>query len=1625
MGKRGVFIGVGIDTYDVGLRRLDHAVADVSAVAECLSTSYEGEPLLNGTTDDVTRHLKSFEGKADGRALVLLWSGHGSNDAGLRLATRNDVDDLAAAEVIRRCVRSRANQLLFIIDTCQAEAVLHAAHQAAEWITNLEAPHEHVWFGFLVSCSTADYGARDGAFGALLVKLLKHGPDSPDQKRRWSRHNRFILGEDLGQALLEEWRGEQRPDFLRRGRGWYMLPNPLWTEDAPEEVVEHLLLAARGGASEDRRSWFTGRAAEVDQVVSWVVAAEPGVRVVTGSAGTGKSAIVGRVVSMSNAEERAGLRWTHADPGRGSVTAHVHARGLTADLVADVLDGQLVRAGLLPPEPAGRRNAAELVGAVQRAVTESSTVPVIVIDGLDEARGDSLAIASDVISRLAPFASVVVSTRPLTVIGGDGPRDVLSATEVLDLDLPRHQESGRAAINDYVRHRLSDVDVTMDAEEVARHLESSSVTKRPFLLARVITDQLRATPVDTSRPDWRQRVAGSIEEAFDHDLGRAEPPPPDSTSGLTPQQLARTMLTALTWGMGAGFPEAEWLAVASALADTPLDRDHVSWAVDQLGRYVVQDGAGGVAVYRLAHQSLSDHLRPARDSTADPGALRVLGALLARYEQLLADGQKSWEPAYLRDYAWLHAAKAGNDGLVALRELATRTTGLRADVADASMYLSNDARTRGRHTEAIAPIEDAVLLYTALAEDDPVYTSDLIRAQMQLGICYDEVGRTSDAIAPTEQASALVRELAAHHPVFVPGFAGTLINLGNWYSGVGRQADAIAATEEAVSLVRAAMTTSPDLWPTLATALSNLGVMYGDVGRYADALAPAEEAVALYRSTGKPVRAADFAGLLTNLSNLYNHLGRHAEAIECIENSVVLARLAAAGNPEELPRLVRALINLGSSYDKVGRWAEALAPAEEAVANARVLAEHNPGCAGDLAKALIHLGMRYRAVGRDSDAIAPAEEAVALRRALVVRHPAHRTDLASALNGLCSSYCSVGRHAEALAPIEEAITLLREAAATNPAHIADLGGALHNLVNVRHRLGRGSETLELAAEAVDLFRAAVAVNPMHVPALASALSNLGVNCKNNAHTTAAIAALEEAVALYRDAATGNPAHRPGLAGMLINLARCHGEVERHTEAIACAEEAVTLLREAAATSSAHLPDLALALHSVGVWKSRTNHHAEAIATTREAVELRRPLATHNPAHVPDLAKALKNIGSWHVELAQLAEAVEPLEESIELLTTAAAGNPTLLPELASALTDLTRLLEDSDDERVEAAWQHALDAVPTGDATRLLVSRSDAAERGDPRTAAWLQVAERDGDRRVVAAARDRARGHWRASSDAWATAWAVTTNTDTLPSWLTVDEDELALAKEWISAGSVEGQREVLRAHPELLDASFDLAVREALAGESREVAKAYSAHRDEARSAGVDASYRKLVRVSLAADFLWADPATRRLLLTERRAELFDEEFVEPLKRMATEDDLDQNVGNRARIALALIDFAQAGHDEQLTATLDALEQRDRLAALLDETARRPDAPALAHIAMVAFLTSEENVEAMNALFYFEVASAIDGDDDCGGHLRDACELAPDERTAWITRLAELGAVHPRVLPLIKMLAVPDPAP
>src|SRR5262249_44461160 len=99
------------------------------------------------------------------------------------------------------------------------------------------------------------------------------------------------------------------------GEAW--LPNPSWVGRMPDEVVElqrsllgiteagaHWGLSHRGlevGAS----GWaFVGRQATLTESVNWLDSSQGGVLVITGPPGSGKSAVLGRLVTLSVKEYR-------------------------------------------------------------------------------------------------------------------------------------------------------------------------------------------------------------------------------------------------------------------------------------------------------------------------------------------------------------------------------------------------------------------------------------------------------------------------------------------------------------------------------------------------------------------------------------------------------------------------------------------------------------------------------------------------------------------------------------------------------------------------------------------------------------------------------------------------------------------------------------------------------------------------------------------------------------------------------------------------------------------------------------------------------------------------------------------------------------------------------------------------------------------------------------------------------------------------------------------------------------------------------------------------------------------------------------------------------------------------
>ncbi len=373
-----LYVGVGIRFFeDSAFKELPKAVDDVQRLGTQLKErrGYAKEVIKNPTEEQartaLKRHLKK-DSLPPGSALVLLWASHGEMaPEGLHLIAKDTQKGAGPqltpeylAGILARC---GASQVLLLLDTCYAGAGVFDAQRVIDLVQR-ERSATRTWFGVLASALDFER-ARDGLFVGHLLRLLRNGPSNPELQRRWSAHNDGVRGDDVMDALVKEWQepGQNlKPAAL--GDAWPMFPNPRFDPEAPECVVDHLLFAAEGRAPDEEGVYFTGRKAQLDELVGWIQAGEPGVFVVTGPAGCGKSAIAGRIVTLSNPEQRARLlaasSLEHTDPGEGSVDAHVHTRRLTIDQVVEEIDKQLVRHGVLPPRAGGgSRNRGDIFGA--------------------------------------------------------------------------------------------------------------------------------------------------------------------------------------------------------------------------------------------------------------------------------------------------------------------------------------------------------------------------------------------------------------------------------------------------------------------------------------------------------------------------------------------------------------------------------------------------------------------------------------------------------------------------------------------------------------------------------------------------------------------------------------------------------------------------------------------------------------------------------------------------------------------------------------------------------------------------------------------------------------------------------------------------------------------------------------------------------------------------------------------------------------------------------------------------------------------------------------------------------------------------------------------------------------
>jgi WD40 repeat protein len=365
----------------------------------------------------------------------------------------------------------------------------------------------------------------------------------------------------------------------------------------------HFLPRARGVDVQTEAGWrFVGREAALRDLVRWLSDAEdPSPRIVTGGPGSGKSAVIGRLVVLSDPDYR---RMVPAEsviadtrPLEASIATGVHARGLTS---AQVLAALSAQAGVAANTPADLLR--EMRG---RRLT-------VAIDAIDEAL-DPEGLAFGVLRPLveagpAEGLRLLLGSRP-HLVGSLGLADPGS---IIDLDDERYSDP--ESIYQYVLRRLRSGDSPPYASaapnviaDIARAVADAA--GHSFLVALIATRTLLSQPLpDPTDPVWRASLPGTAAEAMHADL---------ETRLRADADRARDLLRPLAFAAGAGLPwENMWAPLASRLSGRSYTDEDLIWLRRQAGSYVVEAALSDRSVYRLYHAALAEYLRQGLEEAA-------------------------------------------------------------------------------------------------------------------------------------------------------------------------------------------------------------------------------------------------------------------------------------------------------------------------------------------------------------------------------------------------------------------------------------------------------------------------------------------------------------------------------------------------------------------------------------------------------------------------------------------------------------------------------------------------------------------------------------------------------------------------------------------------------------------------------------------------------------------------------------------------------------------------------------------------------------------------------------------------------------------------------------------------
>jgi WD40 repeat protein len=629
--------------------------------------------LKGGTARDLAVRVREwFKTAGTDHRLFLYWAGHAKREDALYLVTRDSpssgldhTNAVPSQFLAKSAANSQASKVLIVLDACFSGAALGDAIKTISSVIDEQAPNVSRGRGMAVLASAhALEKAREG----IVCEVLKDALTGTGAARPWSDNDRFIDWDRFYQFIEEEV-ASRAPDQhilpATLGKTRELVANPRYRPGVVAEVVEeragrlsrsgsaaHFDLAARGIEVGGSGWYFAGRTRLLRALVDWLKTADHGIRIVTGPPGAGKSAVMGRLATLSDPEFRkaaigAGVTAAEDDgtvPPQGIIDVAVHAKGKTLDECTRALAHGL-GIGIDQGVSVDIDAVVAAIGKLARRVT-------VMLDALDEAAmAQGAVIASRLLLAIGtlPRVRVLVGSRR-SVDGAVIPageerhgrlRALFGPSARID-DLSDEAET-RDDIAEYVRgrlgssarHRGDHAGIEVAAERVAARADGS------FLYARIVSRTLQELPrLDGGLP------AGAL-EAFAQDL-RAR-------FGADEKRVD-DLLAALAWAEGGGLTRRVWPLVAGAIAEPKrsYDEDDVGWALRHAGWHIIETGKDGQAVYRLAHQALTDHY--SRGLKATDTQQRIVAALTQGIEG--AD----WVDCdrYLWRHLAAHAAQAGS-----------------------------------------------------------------------------------------------------------------------------------------------------------------------------------------------------------------------------------------------------------------------------------------------------------------------------------------------------------------------------------------------------------------------------------------------------------------------------------------------------------------------------------------------------------------------------------------------------------------------------------------------------------------------------------------------------------------------------------------------------------------------------------------------------------------------------------------------------------------------------------------------------------------------------------------------------------------------------------------------------